>query len=104
MLVEERCYTLQVGKVPEYLRIYESEGLSVHKKHLGNQLGYFTTEAPTLHQLVYFWAFDSFEDRAKRRAQLLADPAWLPFIGKTQSFVHTMDVKFLVPTSFSAIR
>ena len=30
MIVEMREYTLQAGKVPEYLRLYEREGLATH--------------------------------------------------------------------------
>lgn len=104
MLVEQRLYTLHIGKVPEYLRIYEEEGLAVHTQHLGRLLCFFTAETGTLHQVMYFWAFDSFEDRGKRRAQLVADPLWKSFISKTQQFVHTMETKLLTPTAFSPIR
>ena len=104
MIVEERIYNLVVGKVPEYLRLYEAEALEVHMHHLGRLIGYFTTETGPMHQIVYFWAFDSFEDRARRRAKLLADPAWPPFISKSQPLVRTMENKFLAPTSFSPLR
>lgn len=104
MLVEQRLYTLHVGKAPEYLRIYENEGLAVHTRHLGRQLGFFTAESGTLHQILYFWAFENFEDRGRRRAQLVADPAWSAFIAKTQQFVMNMESKLWTPTAFSAIR
>lgn len=29
MIVEERIYTLQVGTLPEYLNLYEQEGLPI---------------------------------------------------------------------------
>ena len=31
MIVEMREYTLQAGKVPEYLKLYESEGLDIQR-------------------------------------------------------------------------
>lgn len=34
MYVEERMYTLQVGKVPEYFRMHENEGIAIQTKHL----------------------------------------------------------------------
>ena len=35
MIVEERIYTLKVGKVPEQFKIYEELGLAAQKRILG---------------------------------------------------------------------
>jgi hypothetical protein len=40
MYVEERMYTTQVGKAPEYLRMYENEGMAIQTRHLPNMVGY----------------------------------------------------------------
>ena len=34
MIVEERMYTLHVGKVPEFMEVYEREGLPILKAML----------------------------------------------------------------------
>ena len=44
MIVEMREYTLHPGKVPEYLRLYEDEGLEIQREILGRMLGYYSTE------------------------------------------------------------
>ena len=44
MIVEERIYTLHIGEVPAYLKLYEAEGLAVQTRILGNLLGYYQVE------------------------------------------------------------
>ena len=44
MYVEERMYLLHPGKVPEYFRLYESEGMPTQVKHLPHMVGYYVTE------------------------------------------------------------
>ena len=104
MIVEHRTYTLHPGKVPEYLRHYESEGMAIQTRILGRLVGYFTTEIGPLNQIIHMWGYDSFEDRAKRRAQMQADPGWKAYIAKIQPLIQTQETKILIPTAFSPIR
>ena len=104
MIVEQRTYTLFAGKAPEYLRYYESEGLAIQTRILGRLVGYFTTEIGPLNQIIHMWAYDSFEDRARRRAQMQADPGWKAYIAKIQPLIQTQENKILNPTSFSPIK
>lgn len=104
MIVEQRTYTLFAGKTPEYLRHYESEGLAIQTRILGRLVGYFTTEIGPLNQIIHMWAYDSFEDRARRRAQMQADPGWKAYIAKIQPLIQTQENKILNPTSFSPIK
>jgi hypothetical protein len=101
MIVEERIYTLQVGTVPEYLRLYEAEGLAIQKPILGNMVGYFTTEFGPLNQIIHMWGYADLNDRARRRAQLAADPGWQAYIKKVRPFMITQENKLLIPASFS---
>jgi hypothetical protein len=39
VIVEMREYTLEAGSVPEYLRIYEQEGLEIQRSILGQLVG-----------------------------------------------------------------
>ena len=100
MLVEERIYTLYVGKQAEYLDIYEREGLPVQQQHLGRMLGYYTTEIGPLNQVIHMWGYDSFEDRLRRRAAMRADPRWPPYLKKIQPLFTHQEAKLLLPTSF----
>ncbi len=53
MLVEERIYTIEVGKLPEMLALYEAEGMKIQKEILGHMVGYFTTDIGPLNLLVH---------------------------------------------------
>lgn len=103
MIVEERIYTLHIGTVPEYLRLYEAEGLDTQRRILGHLLGYFSTECGPLNQIVHLWAYDSFEDRTRRRSELLGDAGWQSYVKKIRPFVISQENKILVPTSFSPL-
>lgn len=104
MLVEERTYTLHMGKVPEYLRLYEQEGLAVQEPILGNLVGYFSTEFGTLNQVVHLWGYADLADRAERRARLLADDRWQTYVAKIRPLVAHMENRLLIPAPFSPIR
>lgn len=104
MIVEMRTYTLHPGKLPEYIRTYESEGISIQKPILGNMIGWFTTEIGTLNQIVHMWGYESLDDRARRRAELIAHPGWQAYIAKVQPLIQTMESKILIPASFSPIK
>lgn len=43
-------------------------------KTLGRLLGYFITEIGELNAVVHLWGYDSFEERARRRAALAGEP------------------------------
>jgi hypothetical protein len=104
MIVEQRTYTLHVGKVPEYLRLYESEGMAIQTRILGRLVGYFTADIGPLNQIIHMWGYESLEDRARRRAEMQADPGWKAYIAKIQPLIQTQETKILIPTSFSPIR
>ena len=76
MIVEIRTYTLHIGKVVEFLRMYAQCGRAVQIEHLGHPLGYFTSEVGELNQVVHLWRYDDLQDRARRRAALENDPRW----------------------------
>lgn len=101
MIYEERTYSLQTGKTGTYLNLLESEGLAIQKQFLGKLAGYFTTESGTLNQVVHIWAFESFEDRAQRRKNLWADPAWNEYADRILPLITKMENRFLIPTAFS---
>lgn len=79
MYVEQRTYTLVPGGTVEYIRLYKELGRQVQEGHLGTMLGCFTREVGELNQLVYLWPFSSLDDRARRRAALMADADFAAF-------------------------
>ena len=56
MIVEERMYTLQTGKVPEFLKLYQEEGMALQGRHLPAMVGYYFTEIGTLNMIIHMWA------------------------------------------------
>lgn len=103
MIVEKRTYTVQPGKMAEFLAIYEAEGLAIHTKYL-TMLGYFVSDIGPQNQVVTLWSFESMADREERRARLYADPAWRAVLAKTVPMVQAAENVILKPTPFSPIR
>lgn len=101
MILEERIYTCYCSKAQQYVQMYEAEGLAIQRPTLGHLVGYFTTEIGPLNQVVHLWAYENMEDRAARRAKLLADPAWKAYAAKVQPLVLSQENKILKPANFS---
>ena len=101
MIVDHRTYELQPGRLREFLALYEKEGLPVQMKHLGNLVGYFTTEVGNVNEIVHIWGYADLADRTKRRAAMAADPAWQAYLQKSREYMKHMNNKILVPTAFS---
>ncbi|WP_067217478.1 NIPSNAP family protein [Stappia indica] len=101
MIYEERTYSLVPGKVGDYLERFERDGLAIQTRFLGDLKGYFTTESGALNQVVHIWRFESFEDRARRRAQLWSDPEWIAYADGVLPLITSMENRFLQPTRFS---
>ena len=104
MIVEERDYHVTTGKLPELVRLYETEGIELQKSYLGTLIGVFTTDVGALSTYTHIWAYENYADRDERRAKLQADDAWKAFLGKIQPLIHTQQNRILVPTSFSPLR
>ena len=103
MLYEMRTYRVKVGTVPQYMRLVE-EGIVIQREHLGNLVGYFTSEIGTLNEVVHIWAYSDLVDRQRRREELAMDPRWQAFIPKIQALLETMESKILVPAKFSPLQ
>ena len=104
MILEQRDYHVATGKLPELLRLYETEGIAIQEEILGGFVGAFTTDVGALSTYTSLWRYDSFAEREQRRARLQADPRWKPFLDKIQPLIHTQQNRILVPTPFSPLR
>jgi hypothetical protein len=101
VIVEMREYTLHAGNVPEYLRLYEREGLAIQREILGHMVGYYSTEVgPAVNQVVHLWAYDSFEDRSRRRAKLAEHPGWRAYVQKMRPMLVAQTNRLLRPAPF----
>jgi hypothetical protein len=104
MIVEQRDYHVITGKLNEVVRLYETEGIDLQKRYLGELLGVFTTDIGALSTFTSMWGYASYAEREERRAQLQADEQWKDFLARLQPLLHTQQNRILIPTSFSPIR
>ncbi len=104
MLVEERIYTIEVGKMAELLALYEAEGMQVQKEILGHMVGYFTTDIGPLNLLVHMWGYKDLNDRARRRTRLFKNKQWLAYVAKIRPFIKAQESRILIPAPFSPIK
>ena len=104
MYVEERMYTMQVGKAPEYLKMYESEGMAIQTRHLPNLVGYYVSEVGPQNMVIHLWAYDDLDQRERCRAAMQADPAWQAYVAKVRGLVVSQDTRIMKCASFFAAR
>jgi len=104
VIVEQRDYHVYTGKLPELVRLYETEGSALQAEFLGTFVGAFTTDVGELSTYTHLWAYESHADREERRARLQADERWKVFLAKLQPLIHTQRNRIMVPTSFSPLR
>jgi hypothetical protein len=104
MILDERSYAIHPAHVREYLEIYEAEGMALQVSHLGDLVGWFTTDIGVVNEVVHIWRYADLGDRERRRAAMEADPRWQAFRQRTSGFVQSMRSRILRPTSFSPMR
>jgi hypothetical protein len=104
MIVEERDYRMKPGKLGLFVTTYEKHGLPLQVKYLGKFLGYFTTEIGELNHVVALWGYEGLDDRARRRAAMLADPQWQEYLGMVADYLDVQNTRILTPSSFSPIQ
>jgi NIPSNAP len=104
VIVEQREYHVFTGRLPEVLRLYETEGVPLQQEFLGRLVGAFTVDVGAPSTYVQIWAYESACDREERRARMQADERWQAFLAKVQPLIHTQHNRILVPTSFSPLR
>ena len=103
MIYEHRTYRVTAGKAPEFLSIYETEGLGIIAQH-PTRCAYWVTESGPLNSLVNIWRYDSYEHRTSQRAKLAADPAWQAFVPRILPYLEYQESMFLNPAAFSPER
>lgn len=100
MIVEMRTYTLALGATGRYFRAYAEKGLEIQKKILGHLVGYYSVEVGGLNQVIHLWAYENFEERTKRRAELWSNAEWLAYVREVGSLVAKQENQILTPAPF----
>jgi NIPSNAP len=104
VILEQRDYHVTTGKLPELVRLYDTEGAAIQEEYLGGFVGAFTIDIGALSTYTTLWRYDSYAERERRRAELQADARWVEFLAKIQPLIHTQHNRILVPTPFSALQ
>jgi len=104
MIVEQRDYHVLTGKLPEVIRMYETEGIEIQQRYLGNFIAAFTTDIGALSTYTALWGYESYAERERRRAELQQDDRWKDFLSRLQPLLHTQQNRILIPTSFSPLK
>ncbi|HEX9462233.1 MAG TPA: NIPSNAP family protein [Alphaproteobacteria bacterium] len=99
-VVDKRTYYADPGKLGEFFKIYEAEGLALQVRHLGRCIGFYQSEIGPQHQIVHFWAYADIADRERRRAGMIADPAWQAYLAKSAPLFTHQEDEILKPVGF----
>ena len=104
MIVEQRTYVFHPGGLPKFLALYDKPVRDIQASILGNLIGYFTTEIGMLNQTVHLWGYESYEERQRRRAELMKSPEFQAFLAGILPLLVSQETKLLNPLPFSPIR
>jgi hypothetical protein len=104
MVYEERIYTIQPGRMAEYLKNYETLGLPVQLEVLENLVGFFQTDVGGLNKVVHIWGYANMDDRLARRARLAAHPDWPAYLEANLPLIVEQENRVLTPAAFSPLQ
>lgn len=96
-LYELRTYQVQVGKMPEVLKLYDELGWPAMEKggFDAKLVGYFISDTGELHQIIHLWKFDDDADRRNHWATLFQNEGFMAFAAKFRPLVLTQKNQLL---------
>jgi hypothetical protein len=103
MIFEMRTYQIHAGKAPEFLRIYQDNGLHIITRY-AKLVGCWTKESGTLNSVVFVWAYDDFAHRTEQRGKLAQDKEWAAFTPTILPYLVHQESVFLTPAAFSPVK
>lgn len=104
MIYEERDYRVKAGKLADFVKLYGEYGLPIQKEHLGTFHAYFTSEIGELNHVVALWSYESLDDRAARRATMMADPRWQDYLQRVDGMLDVQTSRILTPVPYSPMQ
>lgn len=103
MILEMRTYQIQPGKAPEFLRIYQENGLHIISRY-AKLVGCWTKESGVLNSVVFLWAYDDLGHRNVQRTHMAQDIEWTTFVPSILPYLVHQESVFLNPVAFSPIK
>ena len=106
MYFELSTYTLDPLKMAAWLALYQRHALAGQSEHLGNLVGFFTSEFGEVNQVVHLWGYASLDERMQRRTAMAADPRWAEFSKRNRELgaVLRLQSRLMRPTGFSPLQ
>jgi hypothetical protein len=103
MILEERCYTLAPGNIDAYWALYTPDILATMEPVRAHLLGYFVSDTGKLNQIVHLWRYDSYEQRAQKRAALVANPTWQAHLARLRKLCLKQKTRILRPSPVAGL-
>ena len=104
MFIEKRTYTLYPGKVADYMKIYQADGLAIQTRILPKLVGWYYSDIGELNQIVHMWAYEDMKQRTTKRAELGADPGWQSYVAKVRPLVMRQESQILMPAPWNPVK
>src|SRR6266513_775040 len=76
MIYELRTYTVKPGTIGDMVKAASTVSRDIRKDDYGKLEGYWSTEIGPLNQVLHMWSYNSFDERARMRAELANNPRW----------------------------
>lgn len=108
MIYELRLYRVMPGRMPAMLKRFETRTLAIWERFGIRQVGFWTTLVGPSHlDLTYLLAWESMGEREQKWGAFASDPEWLEALADSERdglIVQNAENRFLMPTSFSALK
>jgi NIPSNAP len=76
VIYELRTYTLKPGAVGQMLKAASTVSHEIRGDNYGKLEGYWSTDIGPLNQVMHLWSYSDFDERARLRKELAANPRW----------------------------
>ncbi len=98
VIYEKRTYSVQVGQMPELVRIYSTHAWpALDAGGFGkNLIGYFISDTGELHQLIHVWRFESDDERRAFWKRLYENSDFLAAVKQIRALIKTQDVQLML--------
>jgi hypothetical protein len=94
-LVEFRVTTLHRRRLPEFLRLFESQAMEIQMRHVGAPIALYTSDVGHLNQVIQIWGYDSYADMEARRKDRDQEPRWASYLATRDPLVVAENVRIV---------
>jgi hypothetical protein len=105
MIHELRTYTIQAGRLAEYVELVGSLAVPIRGDRFGRLVGYWTTELGPLNQALHMWEYADLAARTQARAGLAREERWTKeYVPRSQALLVGQENMILTPADWYPIR